>query len=71
MMAYKNRSAIASRIMDVRYAVKSGACVVAGNFLREIAAHAPGLKPSTFSALVRQVNRCKTAPRFRKRRSRR
>ena len=57
-MAYRNRAVLASRIKDVRYAVKSGACVVASNFLREIVAHAPDLRQSTVKNLVKLVNRC-------------
>ncbi len=69
-MAYKNRAAVASRIKDLRYAVRSGACVVASNFLREIVAHAPDLRTSTVNNMVKLVRRCKTAPHFRKRRRR-
>lgn len=68
-MAIKmTRKQTASRIKDVRYAVRSGACVVAGNFLREVVAYAPDIRPRTIKALVRMVNRCKTAPHFKRRR---
>jgi hypothetical protein len=63
------RAQTASRIRDVRYAVRSGACVVAGNFLREVVAYSD-LRDRTVKNLVKLVNRCKTAPHFRRRRRR-
>lgn len=69
-MRYPNRKALASRIKDVRYAVRSGACVVASNFLREIGALAPNIRQGTWRRLIKLVNGCKTAPHFRKRRRR-
>jgi len=69
-MAYKNRAAVASRIRDFRYAVRSGACVTAGHLLRELITHHPTLKPRTVTRLRQQINSCQIADHFRKRRSR-
>lgn len=63
-MAY-TRTQTATTIKNFRYAVRSGACVVASNHLKMLG-HA-GIGDKTWSRLIKQLRSCKTAPHFRKR----
>jgi len=65
------RKQTADTIKNLRYAVRSGACIIARNHLKAIGAGGARVSDATWDRLIQSVRVCRTAPHFRKRRRRR
>lgn len=64
------RKQTADTIKNLRYAIRSGACIVARNHLKAIGAGGARVSDATWDRLITSVNACQTARHFRKRRRR-